>query len=125
MFLSPVYADVDTTKYAPVAAGQSCKDYIVSAMEGMGYTSNNESFEMNGTDYIALIKNVNTDVEAGITCTDVIFFEGPDGSYGCILVMNDNGTEFVSTIGFGYFAVIGIIYELLVTWSYAQQATLA
>lgn len=125
MFLSPVYADVDTTKYAPVAAGQSCKDYIVSAMEGMGYTSNNESFVMGGTDYIALIKNVNTDPEAGITCTDVIFFEGPDGTYGCILVMNDNGTEFVSTIGFGYFAVIGIIYELLVTWTYAQQATLA
>jgi hypothetical protein len=39
--------------------------------------------------------------------------------------MNDNGTEFVSTIGFGYFAVIGVIYELLVTWTYAQQATLA
>lgn len=125
MFLSPVYADVDTTKYAPVEAGQSCKDYIVSAMEGMGYTSNNESFVMSGTDYIALIKDVNTNPEKGITCKDVIFFEGPDGSYGCILVMDENGTEFVSTIGFGYFAVIGVIYELLVTWTYAQQATLA
>lgn len=125
MFLSPVYADVDTTKYAPVEAGQSCKDYIVSAMKGMGYTSNNESFVMSGTDYIALIKDVNTNPEKGITCKDVIFFEGPDGSYGCILVMDENGTEFVSTIGFGHFAVIGVIYELLVTWTYAQQATLA
>ena len=125
MFLNPVYADIDPTKYAPVAAGQSCKDYIVSAMEGMGYTSKNESFVMGGTDYIALIKNVNTNPEKGITCKDVIFFEGPDGSYGCILVMDENGTEFVSTIGFGHFAVIGVIYELLVTWTYAQQATLA
>ena len=120
-FLDPVYAEVDTAKYATPEAGQSCKDYIVSAMEGMGYTSNSDSFVSGNTDYIALIKEVNTDVEAGITCTDVIFFEGADGSYGCILVVDDNGEVFVTTIGFGYFAVIGVIYELLVCWSYAQQ----
>ena len=121
MFLSPVYADVDTTKYATPAEGQSCKDYMVSAMEGMGYTAKSDSYVIGETDYIALIKDVNTDEEEGIVCTDVIFFVGKDGSYACILVMNDNGSEFVSTIGFGYFAVIGIIYELLVSWSYAQQ----
>ena len=120
-FLDPVYAEVDTAKYATPEAGQSCKDYIVSAMEGMDYTSNSDSFVSGNTDYIALIKEVNTDVEAGITCTDVIFFEGADGSYGCILVVDDNGEVFVTTIGFGHFAVIGVIYELLVCWSYAQQ----
>ena len=120
MFLNPVYVDIDITKYATPTEGQSQRDYVVFAMESLGYTAIYDSYVVGGQDYISLIKDNNSNEENGIICEEVIFFESTDGSYGCMLVINDNGSIYVQTMGFGYFIVIGTIYEIIETWSITQ-----
>ena len=152
----------DVTKYPSVNPGQTSLDYIVSTMEGLGFTAVNKetadpNFEVN-TEYDAdgnvIEEGVNfyeeinaivelytdyTDNQGNVlfSATDYYFFykENPEDDpttygdeylYSSIMVCNVDMEMFrggygnVFLLGYGFFAVTGILFEVASTWSQAQ-----
>lgn len=129
-YLNPEYVAVDASKYVAVEEGVSALDYLIAAMGALGYSYNNVANPGNYAGDIAKIFEANNSLGEGYpACTDVYVFHTPDGQFACVIVFDATialwgayGLTNVSTIGYGYFAVIGEIYGVLTTWGNAQPA---
>ena len=131
-YLYPEYVAVDESRYLDVPEGASALDYLIAVMTSLGYTYNNSDNPGAYAEDIQMIKDVNNSVEEGEeqgpVCEDVyVFSKGEE--FACVVVFDTiialwgtNGLTNVSTIGYGYFAVIGEIYGALTTWGNAQPA---
>ena len=127
-YLQPEYAAVDSSRYIEAEAGVTALDYLIAAMAALGYSYNNAANPGNYAGDITKIIEANNSLGEGYpACTDVYVFHDASGQFACVIVFDNivalwgsYGLTNVTTIGYGYFAVIGEIYGALTTWGNAQ-----
>ena len=129
--LNPEYVAVDASEYIEVENNVTALDYLIAAMAAKGYSYYNAANPVKYVEDITTILEVNNSLGEGYpSCTDVyVFYQVIDGveQFACVIVFDRDiaiwgsyGITNVTTIGYGYFAVIGEIYGALTTWGNAQ-----
>ena len=120
--LNKNYVEPDSSKYIEVKDNCSSLEYLIEAMESLGYTIYNKD---NPGEYVHNISMIMNDT----SCVDVYFFEIKEEyftQYGCIVVYEENkiywgenGFSNVDIYG-GYSSAICDLLGILFTWGYAQ-----
>ena len=127
-YLQAEYVAVDASRYIAVESNVTALDYLIAAMAALGYSYNNAANPGNYAGDINQILEANNSLGEGYpACVDVYVFHDANGQFACVIVFADiialwgnYGLTNVTTIGYGYFAVIGEIYGALTTWGNAQ-----